>query len=572
MRFVIQIFLLSALIATHASAALSAQLTNGKYFGTIEIDGQSEAIAASLDAFTLQAGDPSTFPQLNVILRVNLGGFFSSEYVAYNFYDPTFNFEKGVLQLDDPSSEMTAQLRVTNTGSQTILGGPIFYRSTNSKGTIRLTMDVDSDNLTATSTLPPAKEKPLLSKLNGEYFGTCGSTPAVLQIETGRELGSELLGNALKGYSITGRVGYRNADCSDIRVVSHAASSTYCNELVFSRGAYRLYNGEVLLQGPHATADCRRDADALTCTVHRSDGDQSCKLTKKPTAPARAVQFPQRIFINVSSGLKTRLPDPLPPQNESLVSALGGNFFGYLHHENRDVYQLMQLSVVASTSTENPHIQNQVLVAPTASLFLGSEWSGESVVSTHFPQRVFYLNPGFSFLAVDADSFVVIGDWRQGYISGVWYSRTYGRIGTFELQKDAPPPVPKEMSVVTDLTGAYDGPMNGPPSIRNWWWLQLTAPGQVVHGGQTTMSLLGQFRIKGGVTVVRPFDAASFDISTGSVSLMIQDPLGDRIISGAMISATQLDLAWPVGPGFGAPIGEHDPLHYLKRAAQGGKK
>lgn len=189
---------LAALVCLIGSSAHADSMTYGKYFGTIQMEGQPEALAVSLDAFVTQINDPTVYPAMDVVLRVNLGGFLSSEYVGYNYYDPTFNFEKGILQLNDPKEDLTATLRVTTTDSETILEGPVTHRLTNAKGKMRVSLKLFGG-------LPVMPAEPLQSVLKGEYFGKCGKDQADLQIETGRGLGANAPGNALQGYSITGR-------------------------------------------------------------------------------------------------------------------------------------------------------------------------------------------------------------------------------------------------------------------------------------------------------------------------------------------------------------------------------
>jgi hypothetical protein len=250
---------------------------------------------------------------------------------------------------------------------------------------------------------------------------------------------------------------------------------------------------------------------------------------------------------------------------------LSGDFYGYLHYENRDFYQLVQMNIVASTSTSNPHIQNQVLIAPTVSLFLGSSWDTSSIISTRFAQRVFYLNPGFALSSNDSDNIAVIGDWRLGYLSGVWYSRTYGRIGTFELQKGVIPSVPSQMHLVANSSGEFKGPIDGPSSLRNRWWIQLNAFGQVTRPRQSTMSLLGQYRLQDGRGVITSFDAGSLDLNSGQLNFLIRNNSGDRLVTGNFITEQTLGLLWPVGPGFAAPMSNHSSFTYLKIAGSGGK-
>jgi hypothetical protein len=543
------------LIAFALCAALparAAQLNYGKYFGTIQMDGQADAIAVSLDAFVTQIKDPTVYPALEVIVRANLGGFASSEYIGYDYYDPTFNFEQGILQLSDAKKDLVANLTVTNTDSETILEGPVLHRLTNSKGKMRVVMELDD------SVAPAMPSTPLVTTLKGEYEGKCGDTPADLQIETGRGLGAATPGNAFSGYSITGRIGFSNGP-----LCTPDKTNKYCGTYVFSTGTYSPFKNRLTMQGKLGTIDCTKAAGALSCNVVGYERTAKCTLTKKAEAPTVPAQNPASIFLDVPESLKAPLPDPAPPGNDNLVAALGGDFFGFLHFENRDVYLRMEMNVVAATSTENQHIQNQVTVAPTMLLRLGTTDDATPALSLVFPQRVFWMNQGFAFKSDDADYFAVINQWKMGYLSGVLYSHSYGRVGTFELRKGDRPANPRGMALVTDPTGYFRGPVDAPDPFKNLWALSIDIPNQTPGPEQTGVPLLGRYSGPGQMTM---FDASSFDLNSGAFAFLLKKDNGDRLVTGEMIPGGKMRLVWPVGPALGAPMGGYGAYTYEPKA------
>lgn len=554
MQFQKAVLILPALLALGAGSADGAQLSYGKYFGTIQMDGQPEAIAVSLDAFVTQIKDAAVYPALEVIVRTNLGGYSGSEYVGYEFYDPTFNFEKGILQLSDPKDDLTATLQVTNTDTETILEGPILHRLSNSKGKMRVVMELDDS-------IPPAMpQAPLVSMLKGEYQGLCGKDPADLQIETARGLGASAPGNALTGYSITGRMGYSNGP-----LCAPDKTNRYCGLYVYNTGTYSPFKNRLTMQGALGTIDCSKIGDTLQCNVFGYDKNGACRLIKKSEAPTAPVQIPASIFLDVPADQMQPLPDPAPPGNEGLVAALDGDFYGFLHFENRDVYQLMEMSVVASTSTENPHIQNQVNVAPTILLRAGSSWDSTPLLSMVYPQRVFWLTDGFAFEADGVDYYAVIGQWRKGYVAGVFYSRSFGRVGTFELQKGSRPALPDGMNLISDPTGYYNGPKDAPDPYKNSWSISIEIPNLVPGPGQTGVPLMGRYNGPGTMTM---FAASSLDLNTGSLGFLVQKPYGDRLVTGEMISGGRLRLTWPNGPALGAPMSGYGAFTYEPKAGK----
>jgi hypothetical protein len=558
-------FLLAMAFVGGGKAALGAagQFSNGRYVGELQFDGQGEKIAVVLDALTLRKNDAADFPQLEVLLRLNLGGYFSSEYLTYSFFDPTFNFEKGVLLLDDPDNELTASLQVASTDSEIVLEGPVVYRPTNAKGKLRLVMELDSDEAPA----KPTAQGNFLPVLKGEYSGTCGSSPTKLQIETARGIDKNVPGNGLKGYLITGRLGSADALCSEMYGQKRGE---FCNYFPYTQGAYGFESGKLSLQSAFSTLACDRSGESLKCVLHKADADEHCTLSRKSSPAAEPVQYPTGFLLEVPPEQMNPLPEPLPPGNDALMGALDGDFYGFLHYENRDIYQLMRLSVVAGTSTENPHVQNEVRISPSISLLLGTSWDSPASQTTRFSRRVFYLNPGFALESPEADNFAVIGDWRAGYVSGVWYSRTYGRLGTFELRKGSMPGIPQKMAVFPLVAGEYQGPVDGPATLRNQTLVNIGAPGQMASEKEL-FQLQGNYRMPKAGSATAAFDAAVLDLNTGYLGILLRNPGGDRLVTGTPVGDGKLEILWPVGPGFGAPLSHYDSYLYATPPAGGGK-
>jgi hypothetical protein len=532
--------------------AYADQLTSGKYFGSIQMDGQAESIAVSLDAFIVQIKNPTVYPALEVLVRANLGGFNSSEYVGFDYYDPTFNFEKSILQLSDPKNDLTATLTVTNTDTETILEGPVLHRLTNSKGKMRVVLELED------STQPTLPAGPLVTTLKGEYEGKCGTDAADLQIETGRGMGANAPGNALKGYSITGRFGYTNGP-----LCAPDKTNKYCGAYVFSSGTFSPFKNRLTMQGLLGTLVCSKSGNTLQCNVFGSDRNGKCSLTKKAESPSAPIQIPASLFLDVPDSQRTPLPDPAPPGNDALVDALSGDFSGFLHFENRDTYQYMEMNVVAASSTENQHVQNQVTVAPTFLLSLGSSKDSAPALSLVFPQRVFSLNQGFAFEVEGNDYLVVIGEWKIGYVSGVLYSHSFGRVGTFELRKGERTAAPKGMILISDPSGSYVGPQNSPAPNKGLMAISIEVPNQIPGPEQTGVPLLGRYNGPGAMTM---FDASSLDLNTGTLSFLIKKPYGDRLVTGEMPPNGKLRLVWPVGPALGAPMNGYGAYLYEPKA------
>jgi hypothetical protein len=88
--------------------------------------------------------------------------------------------------------------------------------------------------------------------------------------------------------------------------------------------------------------------------------------------------------------------------------------------------------------------------------------------------------------------------------------------------------------------------------MRNQWWFQVRAPGQVAKANQSGVNLLGQYRLSGNVT--QSFTSANYDIYTGTMNLLAHKSEGDRILKGHSLGEGQMSVLWPVGPAFEAPM------------------
>gem|GEM_PF-5518693 len=538
------------LLTLTVGLSANAQLEYGKYFGTFQIEGRPQPLAVSLDAFLVQLDGPTVYTALNVIARVNLGGYHGTEYVGYNFYNPTYNYERKVLQLNDPQSDLTATLQVTQTDTTVILEGPAAYRPTNARGHMRLELNVNSSR--PASSTPKSNLQP---ELNGEYTGKCGRDEAKLQIETALVGEVNPTGNALTGFSITGRLGYTNGPlCYKID------GKRFCSLYPYGTGNYSPYTGRLSMRGPRGTIECTATTDSLQCTVFGYDKNGPCTFEKKSVAASVPKEIPAGFQLNVPAENMKTLPDPNPPGNEDILAALNGDFYGLLHYENRDVYQLAQMSVVATTSTENEHLPNQVFVEPSLSLRLGTSWESTPALSITYPQRVFFLNTGYAFQMPTNEYLVVISQWRTGYVRGVLYSKVYGRVGTFEMIKGQKPQLPQSVNLITSPAGSYIGPkekINVPNDSRT---ISIEIPTRVDAGGMAGVPLSARYSSPGHMT---NFDFAMTDLNTGRVAFLIKEADSERLLTGQPENGN-LKILWPTGPVLGAPMEFYQPYTYVR--------
>ncbi|RYG63491.1 hypothetical protein EON80_21120 [bacterium] len=202
-------------------------------------------------------------------------------------------------------------------------------------------------------------------------------------------------------------------------------------------------------------------------------------------------------------------------------------------------------------------------------LRLGSSWESSRALTLVFPERIFGLNQGFAFQSEENDYYPVIGEWKAGYISGVMYSRSYGRVGTFELVKGRKPQIPAGTEFIPNPLGDYRGPYDGPGRLKNIWALSIDVPNQGSGPSNGGIPLLGRYSGPGRMTM---FDASAFDANSGNLAFLISNGAGDRIITGEPTPTGELKLLWPVAPALGSPMNYYRHYSYRTAIKEGGKK
>lgn len=538
-------------VFTYALLA-AAQLKTGRYVGYIAVDGLEQKLGAVYDSYVVQPSDVTAFPRQNGILKITLGGLAGHEYETYVYEDARYDYENGLLSLESVGEDFIVNAAVTNEPHDAI-DGQVFVRSAGTGGSIHLERVSDEPGAGSGAVLPAEQYLPALA---GQYRGICGENRAVLlQIETARglELLTERERHGLHNYAIQGRVGIHDP-------LLCGADNLWCVTRNYVDGTYDFAAKRLIIRAPNGTDDCDVTARGLSCGVHlESTAAERCELTRDPK-PSAIETFTARSFhLATTPAQRAKLPDPSPPNNDALVAALRGTFTGNLYNEATGRYQVMRLNVIASTSIENPHNENMVFVTATAMLhFGGGNQPSREFWSQQFERRSFYLTPGFTLESPRSDAFMQISDWRTGQVRGVWYSRQFGRVGTFELVKgtdvQTPPP---DAKFAPNITGAFKG--------RDWF-VDLLLPLQVPRADVSTAQFQGEYGHLDGIIPRRSVDSGAYDFYRGAVGFLGSD---DRLVSGAAASDGSLAFFWPGAPIWGVLMSEDHDMHpFLKEASR----
>lgn len=328
---------------------------------------------------------------------------------------------------------MSSPHKVHNISGRTHMKGFVWIRSAAKQAQFILESDtVDSSaltqplvsNTTAVDSGDDNEDISFVPLLRGQYEGKCEGKSAVLQLQTmkGLRIQDPRSGNFLFDYEVVGQIGYRRTD------EHRTAQRPWDVYGSFAGGVYDLFSGKLFFLGPaSSTLDCQRTGSKLTCRFLSRDGEIPCSFELTHSSiNSKAQSYSRDFHINPSEEQLKDLPPVAPPSSQELARALDGSFVGYLHHELNNHYQPMNLQIVASTSSDNPHNPNNLFISATSVIHYGKTFSGR-FISNRFEPRAFYLTPGFALSAPNSDAFILIEEWKLGYIKGVWYSEGFGQ-------------------------------------------------------------------------------------------------------------------------------------------------
>ncbi len=442
----------------HGGGHGDAGLKVGRYVGDLSVPSSGKRILATLDLFVSQ--DNGDFPKLEAILKVNLGGYSSPEYVAYAYDKVMYDPDKMELTFDFEDQDVLISKLMIH--GEHLMGD---FRSVSSStdGKVSLMFQAPTAKL-----MPPMiGAKPSVSSLSGEYKGTCGGKEQLLQLEVTRSLSdSTSVDHAFGQYDIHGR---------------QTTVATGLKETIYNSGSYNFYAGELLLYGFPSNLQCAVSGDDLSCGA--------CQF-KKVSGLEELFPF-QGVPLVFENKLKIDDSKYMALPNQPTEADLTGQYFGYLFHESTNRYQAMRFDVTAFKNREGMHTPNQLSITSVANLYFGDFDSIERI-PLKFNARPWLVSDG-AMRVGDGESFGVIRSWKQGLITMDWFSRNYGRVGTVQLVLGEKPARPEGVNLIPSLSGNYISPL---------YHLQMSVGpngegSDEVHNAFHPLSLFGYYRLQG---------------------------------------------------------------------------
>ena len=418
---------------------------------------------------------------------------------------------------------------------------------------------------------PDHDPAPFAGTLDGQYEGLCGTEPAIIQIQTARGLGEvpDSLFPGLGGYTVSGRLGLDLPSECALTGIHIPSERDWCTYRSYSAGKYNIANGLLTLQGETSAQSCTLIDGQLRCVVGLRPivlpSPQVCVLNRvAPAVRAPSRPFFRQFSVPTTSEQRQVLPEMLPPASTDLVAAVDGMFFGYLHHETSNLYQPMRLKVIASVSTDNPHNLNMVYISGASIFHFDNPMNAQAPIwSQRFARKAFYINNGFILDDPNSDTFIQVDLWKKGMITGVLYSRQFGRVGTIQFVKSFMPTIDARAKFVANPLGNFSGPVASGPFEASWW-LQVSPQAQASNLGQSTFSFQGELGRGDGIVPRRVVDVGSFDFYTQAIGFLVASRDGPRMYSGHVFD-WGLGLFWLGAPIYGVRIpASHEELRFQR--------
>lgn len=479
-----------ALIIVFGVTNAEAAPVFGRFIGTLEHASIKKQQLAKLDFISSREENNTLF--LKAILTLYMGDFASKEYVAYHFDDVRHNLLSQTFVFSQADQPVTFVVREFNAGR--MVGE---FRSAYS-GEISKIVLIDDDG---TKTVKPTL--PIVDPVWGEYRGVCTDNSGekmrtAVQLYTYRSnaaTGEE--GDPFRAYRIRGFIGEENGKCFE--------PAEICNWGNISKGFYNFYKGRLNAFNKFMN---------LECSV--VEGGLECKKCGKLTRVSKELAGERKLAPLVSKDIFEKT-EPGPALNEAEIESVQGEYSGYVHHEYLNRYHPAGLNLLTFQAPPEPGTAPTLRMSAIATLYFG-EIGGIEALAYKFDERS-YPNPLFvpqfvlSQADSDVDAILQITSLGRGIVKGVWYSRTFGRVGRFEFSKSGGPELPKDAKLMEALSGLYES-SNRELNIS-------VGPGTGAKGTENPFSplaILGWTIFK-DITPRIELTGGSFDFYTGRIGI-----------------------------------------------------
>lgn len=410
--------------------------------------------------------------ELMAVLTLRFGNESSGEYVSYAFDAVTYNVFTTTLVFEQGDQGLTLVVnRYDGRRLEAVVRGALLDPE-------EATLILDRDG-------GVTPKYPLVGEVGGIYRGD----DRILDLRAFRSTEERLeRENPFAEYDLRGKLARYHPDLGGMVVDNN-----------FTGGSYDFFKGRLILTGGLEPMVCKVDVDELTC-----DGERF----RRELAPTRAARATTKApWVDAAQEPLVEEPGP------STLRAFSGRYWGYLHHEARGTYQLLDLNLTAFPATASGSLS----LSAIASLHFGDPANQESLCYKFEPKEYNFASRVVVFRRPSQDPLIQITSIQGNVLRGIWYSKLFGRVGTFELHRGKPPAPPKGAVLVPSLSGIRDGDI---------WRLQLrVVPRPMVSRSSNPFAPLtftGLFWDRHQVVLSKsPITGGSYDFYTGRISLPV---------------------------------------------------
>ncbi len=491
--------LLVLLCIAVTSPTLADEPVFGTYSGILRHESLKRDQRAVLDLiFDRQVGNDL---EISAVLKLSFGEATRGEYVSYVFDKVRFNLLTGALAFDQADQGLTIVVSKFKNGQM--------------EGTVRAPLLGGAPVTIELSKKDDVKAKfPLLKELSGIYKSKTGT----LQLQAYRSPQEKADGGAspFGENEIRAHLGRVNENLGGLIVDS-----------IFNEASYDFFKGTLSLFGNLDPLDCTVDIEGIVCdgeTFKREKTDDGERILQKPAFWDQELDTPGNPAVAPAS--------------------LSGQYWGYIHLELRNQYQITGLNIVAVPGEGEGGFQ----ISAVASVHFGDNKSPEAIPFKYEPRNFPLFSNQFVLKRDENDAIIQINSWKDGVLKGQWYSRCFGRVGTFELKKDMLRALPQEARLLPSLGG-----------IRNsdFWQIRLNVAARpiVIHSANpfSPLSFGGYFWDSQRVVIPKSYiRGGSYDYYTGRLFLPVFIAGEELYLWGQHLQDGNLALNFHLSNQFGA--------------------
>jgi len=483
----------------------------GRYVGYIRLVNQHEKAAFLIDMIEVKAkGNQSVY---KAILRINLGGFSGSEY--HGEYFSTVVHDTASNKISFSQANQSFHVTDVELKSGSMITGKITYKDEPIGDFMSIYSERKKIDETYGYVSKMYPDLNVLSTINGLYVSTCNETAETLQLTSSRWQAGQETRDLFSEFKIQG---------------------TIDGKLAYGESVYDFINSELALANPekYLSKNCKFVSGGMNCDSCFYERVKLEGALPEKIAFSKFINRPQRVVLEEDQE-KARVP--VRPDFPGVIE---GEYYGHLFNETTEVYQPIRLKVNADLRKSDGMTKPSLAVTAIANLFFGPSNSGEFLV---YPFAGGYYSDSAPYFVFSGkgEAFLQVSKWYEGSLQGIWYSKTYGRVGSVILKKH-PIQIPqkKHLTEIKKLSGTYSGPeakfsllAQSGVSMSSYNFFPLGIKGVVVRAKDSS----SKGRIEG----------ASLDFYTGKFAMKLAT---DEIIVGEQTSRG-IDLFWGAGGSLG---------------------